>query len=103
MAATIVDVIADDRSVATAAFAVDDLGIRVAAIRSGRRGRAGSVLKPLLVWAAAQQTPHGQGAVWRDLGRAAVTISDNTATDELWMAAGRERLLAVLNHVVGTT
>lgn len=89
-------------AVALAAFVADGRESKAIEITSAPRVRAASVLKPLLAWAAAKQTPFAHDPAWADLAWAAITTSDNGATAELWSRAGGIELLEALNDLVGT-
>jgi hypothetical protein len=86
--------VTDFESVQKAGFV---LGDRSRCISSGddERLRAASVMKPLLFWAASPAL--NDPVRWERLARAAVTVSDNDATVEVWKACGGRALLTELS------
>jgi hypothetical protein len=77
--------------------------LRAAAVRRGAaRLRCASLLKPLLVWAAAHTSPWaGDPEGWAAHGEDAVTRSDNAATNRIWHGTGPARLLDRLAAATG--
>lgn len=89
-------------SIGSAAFEVDHASARTIELEPAPRMRAASVVKPLLAWIAATEKSFLRDrSTWDALARAAITVSDNTATGELWFRAGEEPLLASLNDRLG--
>jgi hypothetical protein len=68
--------------------------------RGAGRLRCASVLKPLLVWAAARDAPSDDGR-WAADGELAITRSDNAATNRIWHGATPRRLLDRLADATG--
>lgn len=96
------DVTSGDPAIGLAAFVVDHGGSRTLELVAAPPVRAASVIKPLLVWVAASADGLADDlATWDVYARPAVTVSDNTATAELWSRCGGERLLSALNARVG--
>jgi hypothetical protein len=90
--------------VGVAAFAVTQAGARTLELSSAPPVRSASVIKPLLVWAAASSWPIARSlATWERLGRSAVMLSDNEATAAIWSQGGEHELLATLNKRIGLT
>lgn len=74
-------------------------GARVGA----HRLRCASLLKPLFVWAAAHAADayRGEPARWAVDGESAVTLSDNAATNRIWLGGPPRRILDWLADATG--
>jgi len=85
-------------SIGIAAFAVDGHGERSEEIDAAPPVRGASVVKPLLVWVAAGVEPFASDRDrWEEIGRPAVTVSDDAATAVLWSTVGEQSLLTELS------
>lgn len=87
-----------------AAFSAGDGGAVTVEVQAGRRVRGASVVKPLLMWVAADLGGFARDRdAWETLARPAITTSDNDATAAVWSRAGADRLLAELHQRTGVT
>ena len=88
--------------VGIAAFSVGDVGVVTVEVQAGGRVRSASVVKPLLVWVAADIGGFARDRqAWEAHARPAITTSDNDATAAVWSRAGADRLLATLGQRTG--
>jgi hypothetical protein len=90
--------------VGIAAFRVDDRRPVAVEMQAGGPVRSASVVKPLLVWVAADIGGFARDRrAWATLARPAIATSDNDATGAVWRRAGADRLLATLHQRTGVT
>ena len=89
-------------TVQRAGFALGREGQRLVDDGSSERLRCASVLKPLVFWAARRLAPlERDPGRWQRLAAAAVTISANGPTDEVWEACGPREILGALEELSG--